>query len=58
MANRLASTAGEWSNLFVMYNSGTYNNQWMVVDYNKFTPGQELEQGLLYVVEQIPLVYV
>ncbi|KAK8765066.1 hypothetical protein V5799_032324, partial [Amblyomma americanum] len=31
-----------------------YNNQWMVVDYKKFVPGQPLPDGLLYVLEQLP----
>lgn len=37
----------------------SYNNQWMVVDYNKFKRGQtELQDGLLYVLEQLPWVIV
>ena len=31
-----------------------YNNQWMAVDYNKFTPGQTPQDGLLVILEQIP----
>ncbi|KAH7964880.1 hypothetical protein HPB49_002205 [Dermacentor silvarum] len=54
VANRLATTGKEWSELFAEQNSGTYNNQWMVVDYKKFKPGQPLPDGLLYVLEQLP----
>jgi len=36
--------------------SSRYNNEWMIVDYSKFTPGQKPNagDGLLYVLEQIP----
>lgn len=55
IANRLSTSGSEWVNYFSNYNSGTYNNQWMVVDYKKFTPGStKLNDGLLYVLEQIP----
>ncbi|XP_017269074.1 putative phospholipase B-like 2 [Kryptolebias marmoratus] len=55
VANRLASTAKEWAQIFAKFNSGTYNNQWMIVDYNQFTPGKaELKEGLFVVLEQIP----
>eukprot|EP00164_Ancoracysta_twista_P001659 GFYU01002178.1.p1 GENE.GFYU01002178.1~~GFYU01002178.1.p1 ORF type:complete len:544 (+),score=219.20 GFYU01002178.1:76-1707(+) len=49
-----ASTGLEWSQLVATENSGTYNNQYMVVDHKLFTPGKALPPGLLYVVEQIP----
>ena len=42
---------------FGRYNSGTYNNQYMVVDFRRFVPGTtgaSLPDGLLYVVEQMP----
>ena len=55
VANRLATDGKSWTNIFSIHNSGTYNNQWMVVDYNKFTPGdKELKPNLLWVLEQIP----
>lgn len=36
IANRLAQNNLEWINLFFEQNSGTHNNQWLIVDYNKF----------------------
>ncbi|XP_053558122.1 LOW QUALITY PROTEIN: putative phospholipase B-like 2 [Bombina bombina] len=55
VANRLATGGKEWANIFSKFNSGTYNNQWMIVDYNKFHAGQtEVTAGLLTVLEQIP----
>ncbi|XP_068095783.1 putative phospholipase B-like 2 [Hyperolius riggenbachi] len=55
VANRLATKGQEWANIFSKLNSGTYNNQWMVIDYNKFQPGgTEVPSGLLTVLEQLP----
>ncbi|XP_037536378.1 putative phospholipase B-like 2 [Nematolebias whitei] len=55
VANRLAATAKEWAEIFGKFNSGTYNNQWMIVDYNHFTPGKtDIKEGLFVVLEQIP----
>jgi len=34
--------------------TGTYNNQYMVVDLKKVTLGRELANGTLWVIEQIP----
>jgi len=53
-ANRLATSAQSWTELFARQNSGTYNNQWIVVDYNLFTPGKPLPDSLLWIAEQIP----
>ncbi|AWP07016.1 putative RNA-binding protein 19 isoform 3 [Scophthalmus maximus] len=55
VANRLAATGKEWAEIFSKYNSGTYNNQWMIVDYNHFTPGlPDMKEDLFVVLEQIP----
>ncbi|XP_054714812.1 putative phospholipase B-like 2 [Uloborus diversus] len=54
VANRLAVTGAQWTELFGIMNSGTYNNQWIVLDYKKFLPGQPLQDGLLWVLEQLP----
>ncbi|MCI4378040.1 hypothetical protein PGIGA_G00211250 [Pangasianodon gigas] len=55
VANRLARSGKEWADIFSQYNSGTYNNQWMIVDYKSFIPGRlNLKKGLLTVLEQIP----
>ncbi|KAG7490568.1 hypothetical protein JOB18_038353 [Solea senegalensis] len=55
VANRLAVTGKAWAEIFSKYNSGTYNNQWMIVDYNNFTPGKtDIKEDLFVVLEQIP----
>ena len=54
VANWAASSGASWQQLFSHFNSGTYNNQYMVIDLSKFTPNKGLEEGLLQVVEQIP----
>jgi len=55
LANRMASTGQDWVNVFSKYNSGTYNNQWIVLDYKQFKAGAKiLSPGLVTIVEQIP----
>jgi len=54
VASRMAVTGDDWTKIFAMHNSGTYNNQWIVVDYKLFTPGQTLKPGTLWIAEQIP----
>ena len=34
--------------------AGTYNNQYMIIDFKLFKTGEQLPYGLLYVIEQIP----
>ena len=56
VANRLATSGKEWTKIFAYINSGTYNNQWMVLDFKKFShDGDFLKQGdFLWVLEQLP----
>ena len=54
LATLLARSGPHWATLFAANNSGTYNNEWLVVDLAKFEPGAELAAGLLTVVDQIP----
>lgn len=44
----------EWTEVFSRHNSGTYNNQWMIVDYKLFKPFKPLRDGLFWVLEQLP----
>eukprot|EP00933_Yihiella_yeosuensis_P071557 TRINITY_DN79766_c0_g1_i1.p1 TRINITY_DN79766_c0_g1~~TRINITY_DN79766_c0_g1_i1.p1 ORF type:complete len:656 (+),score=180.85 TRINITY_DN79766_c0_g1_i1:128-2095(+) len=54
LANRLAKTGKDWVSLMSKSATGTYSSQWMVVDYNKFKPGQTVQNDTLLVLEQIP----
>ncbi|XP_042871077.1 putative phospholipase B-like 2 [Penaeus japonicus] len=54
VANRLATDGKSWADFFSMHNSGTYNNQWMVVDYKLFKPRNHIKPNTLWVLEQLP----
>ncbi|XP_039094570.1 putative phospholipase B-like 2 [Hyaena hyaena] len=55
VANRLALDGDAWADIFQKFNSGTYNNQWMIVDYKAFVPGgPSPRRRVLTVLEQIP----
>ncbi|XP_061893450.1 phospholipase B-like 1 isoform X2 [Entelurus aequoreus] len=54
LAHSLAHTGEEWASIFSKYNSGTYNNQYMVLDRSKVKLGHSISDGALTVVEQIP----
>ncbi|GIQ81322.1 phospholipase B-like protein [Kipferlia bialata] len=54
VAMRGSSSGQEWVDIFKRYNSGSYNNQWQVIDTKRLLPGVGAQPGLLTVLEQIP----
>ena len=54
MANRISKNGKDWTHTVSRYNSGTYNNQWMVIDLQKVTNNGELLDGAFFVYEQLP----
>jgi hypothetical protein len=54
IANTMSNDGQTWMNIISNYNSGTYNNQYMVLDLKKFHPGSGIDDGALWVAEQIP----
>ena len=54
LANRMAETGEQWAKVFSMYNSGTYNNQFMALDLKKFVPNSQVQKNSLWIVEQMP----
>eukprot|EP00456_Euglypha_rotunda_P002589 TRINITY_DN10481_c0_g1_i2.p1 TRINITY_DN10481_c0_g1~~TRINITY_DN10481_c0_g1_i2.p1 ORF type:complete len:309 (-),score=51.31 TRINITY_DN10481_c0_g1_i2:11-844(-) len=56
VAHIMSESAKEWTHNAARYWSGTYTNQWMVVDYKKFVPNSPLTSDVLWVMEEIPSV--
>ena len=54
LSNHMAANGSHWFDLVKRYNSGTYNNQYMVLDLTKIKVGEYVEDDALWVVEQIP----
>mmetsp|Transcript_19246 Transcript_19246/g.25067 ORF Transcript_19246/g.25067 Transcript_19246/m.25067 type:complete len:374 (+) Transcript_19246:475-1596(+) len=54
VANMLATNGSDWSTQFARFHSGTYNNQWMVLDANKFVAGDASVTDLFWVLEEAP----
>ena len=54
VASRMSSSAPGWHEIFYKYNSGTYSNQWMTLDYKLFKPGHPLLDNTFVVSEQLP----
>ncbi|OHS95791.1 Phospholipase B-like protein B [Tritrichomonas foetus] len=47
----------EWTEHFIRENSGTYNNEYIVLDTKLFKPGEKPEKDLLWIIEQYPGIY-
>ena len=55
LANRLSDNSKFWAEIFQIENSGTYNNQFQILDLKKINiTGQVIADGALYILEQIP----
>jgi hypothetical protein len=57
VANNVGVDGESWVANYCRYNSGTYNNQYMVVNMNLYVKGmaaKDLPDGLLWVTEQMP----
>lgn len=54
IANAYARTGPEWHQIFKQHASGTYVNQYMVVNFNLFRPHSALPDELLWIIEEIP----
>ena len=54
VANMLASGGQDWAELFSKEHSGTYNNQYMVLDLRLAQTEKPLAKNTLWVVEEIP----
>jgi len=57
VATRLSRTAEQWTVFFARWNSGTYNNQFGIVDMKMIHPANKeknLPPGTFWIIEQIP----
>eukprot|EP00823_Brevimastigomonas_motovehiculus_P006938 TRINITY_DN5963_c0_g1_i1.p1 TRINITY_DN5963_c0_g1~~TRINITY_DN5963_c0_g1_i1.p1 ORF type:complete len:597 (-),score=88.68 TRINITY_DN5963_c0_g1_i1:252-2042(-) len=55
IANLLSKNGKEWTAVASLFNNGAYNNQFMIVNGNLFTPGQKkLAHDLFWIVEAMP----
>lgn len=50
VANRMADDGETWTSVFSRYQSGTYNNQWMVLDMKR----KYETSGFLWIAEELP----
>ncbi|GIQ82222.1 phospholipase B-like protein, partial [Kipferlia bialata] len=57
VANWIATSPMDWTSEFGKENSGTYNNQWLVLQSNMFAPGSPPPAGFVYKMEMAPGFY-
>ena len=56
LSNRMSESAKEWTEIFSQYNSGTYNNQYIILDTKNIEFGNytKIKENVLMIVEQLP----
>lgn len=54
VANSLATNGDSWAKLFSTHPSGTYTNQWQIMDMAQFKMGQKPTSGFFTLLEEIP----
>ena len=54
VSSTVSRTGPQWADMFGWYNSGTYSNMWIIVDYKKLSVGKPLLPHALTIAEQIP----
>jgi len=54
LASHAANDGKSWAKHFEKHNSGTYNNQYMIIDYKLFKPKNALAENTLWIIEQMP----
>ena len=53
----MTSSPKNWCDIYIQYNNGCYANEWMVLDYNYFVPGEGLKKDGFWMIEQLPGYY-
>ena len=64
IANRISNSGSEWIKNFFYLNSGTHNNQWLIIDFKVFEKlivkkHHQLKEnitGIVYLAEQLPIL--
>jgi len=54
IASAMATSGPHWFEVFQQHASGTYANQYMIIDFNMFEPFKPLPNNTLFLVEEMP----